>query len=377
MLDVISFAIGVLIGNAILIGLIAGIHRLGSGRKARTLLLIDHMDAIARAGLPLSTGLRMAAGDLGWFLGARVRKAAYRLEEGASLEVALSALPRSVPPIIGRMAALGERSGNLSPFLSELRRSYRRGVLDPTPPTLAFLYPVTVTLTVCVILLGLIRYILPKLDAVMLSLKLPPVAPSVRVLDLGAKGAIALILLLGIGWIYGGAPLRSIAGLSRILRYAADRLVLATPFLGRIVRARFWQVFATSTGLLLRSGATLPEAVRVVAETEPNRVLRRRTLALAGHLEEGGRIPGFPGGKRLIPRSLLWFVEAGEAGGEMAEHLLAAGDQMAERLQMSALVASRMLVPGLVILNGLLVMGVWWVVTTPFVTILEKALPFR
>ena len=346
-------------------------------RRARIYVLVDHLEAMARRGLPLPVGLRTLGRDLGGYFGTRLAHVARRVEEGETLGEAFASCPHTLPPILQRMVDLGARSGNATAFLGELRRSYRRIEELPYRSAAIILYPAVLTITISIIVLFVFTFIVPKYLLVYESLNLAIPLIGLLIWLRGASqfllaAAVLLPLLIFLGHTpnhFGISPLRFMKG-------AADRVVLLLPILRGLGRSNSIYTFSVSTGLLLRAGATLPEAARMSGETEPNSALRPRYERLAAHLEEGGGLTEFCRRDRWFPADFLWFAEGGEASGRMSESLLAAAEHFDTKFQYAAQVATRTVIPIFVVLNGLLVLAVWCGTVLPILYILKRVTPF-
>jgi type II secretory pathway component PulF len=349
--------------NLAFLGLIQIVYGTTMKRRAKVFTLVEHLAEMAERALPLATGLRMLATDLGGVFGNRVGRVARRMEDGASLADALEAVPGAFPPLVRSLAAQGERCGNLAAFLRELRRLYARMVEAPGRSVYQFFYPVLITICVNAVLLALFIGILPKFYEILRALKTSQnhldhyVVWFERVLwanqaTLLSSVVIVLLLFLGAGSSrFGSSTFRFLGSL-------LDPLVLALPVFGRVVRDGALGRWALGSGLFLRAGATLPEALRAAADAEPNRILAGRFRKLAAAAAEGRRLSEAGRALGVLPTDLLWFVEAGEAAGALPDYLVQAAGHYDTKSVFAAEVAGRSVVPLFVLLNGLLVLAV-------------------
>lgn len=365
-----------LVLDAVVLILLANVYLFDTRRRARIYILVDHLEAIARKGLPMTTGLRMTGQDLGGFLGTRLARVAHRLEEGASLGEAFASCPHGLPPFLRKMVALGERGGNLPAFLAEMRRSYRRVEGFPYRPVAVVLYPVVLTVMIGIVLIFLRTFVWPKYQYIFDSLEIR--------LDLvhwwpWLDGAAHLLLLLSVLFalvvFLGHSPFHFGVWPTRFCKRWADRILLRLPLIGPIIRDHSVHTFAVATGLLLRAGAALPEAVRTAGEAEPNGILRGRYERLAGHLDEGGKMADLCRPEDGWPDDFLWFVEGAEATGALPDHLLQAGTHYDTKVRYSNQLASRTIVPVLVILNGGLVLAIFASTMLPIIRIQKRSIP--
>jgi type II secretory pathway component PulF len=364
--------IAVLIFNCVFIALLAAIYLLVTRRRARIYLLVDLLEALSRRGMPIQVGIRMMGKDVGGVFGTRLQEVARRVEEGASLGDAFAACPHILPPLLRGMVRLGERSGNLAAFMAELRRIYRRVEEVPYRYAAAFIYPVVITLFIGLIFAGMWWYLVPKLQAISGALMLGSKGVWTAI-GWGHQALLFAALMLALHTFLGRTPFQFGLSPLRFLRRVGDWGVLVLPLLGELVRQHSIQVLAASTGLLLRAGADLPEAVRWAAAEEGNRLLRRRYEDLVRDLEEGGRMGDVCRADRWFPEDFIWFVEMGEASGSLGDCLMQAGAHFDTKARYGAEMASRSVIPIFVVLNGAFVAAVFISWTLPFLEILKRS----
>ncbi len=374
MLQFVVFVLGLGLANLGLLAALEGAYLFVTRCRERIYVLVDHLTALARKELPIHAGLRMLGQDLGGIMGTRVQGVARRVEEGATLGEALAASPWIFPPLLRSMVALGERSGNFAAFLDEMRRSYRRAAEMSHQSVYPFLYPLILTLCVNAGLTLLSLTTVPKFAEIFMQLGIRDFTSEWWPrLFLANQAVFVLCILMIVFVVLGGFSPHVGLSFLRDLKGASDRLLLWTPLLGTYLRDGAARHFAVSTGLLLRAGAPLPDAVEAAAEAERNEVYRRRLRAAAERLREGARLSEV---LRPVFRSdLLWFVEAGEAAGSLPERLLEAAVHYDTRVRFSAALASRAMIPLFVVLNGGLVLTAFLLIFLPITEVLRSTVP--
>lgn len=345
-------------------------------RRAKVYALIEHLASLTRKAYPLATGLRMLAADLGGIFGVRLGRVARRMEEGASLGEALRRVPSAFPPVVRSLVVLGERSGNLAAFLEELRRVYGRFVESPARSVYVFLYPVLLTVFISAVLSGLFVAIVPKFNEIFFQMGIRNLyAPWWERLLWANQAVLALSVLLLAVVFSGGASFHFGASPFRAFGAVLDRLVLWLPLVGGVVRDASVAQLARCAGLFLRGGVPMPAALRAAAEAEPNRVLAARYRRIADRAEEGVRLSTALRESGAFRPDLAWFVETGEASGELPDHLLQAAVHYDTRTRFAAQVASRAVIPFFVVLNGALVLGVCLLMFLPLRDLMRKVIP--
>lgn len=345
-------------------------------RRAKLYVLIEHLAELARRAMPLGTGLRQIAADLRGRLGAKMDRVARHLEDGRPFAEAVAAVPGAFPPAVAGFLALGERCGNLAGMLEELRKTYGRMSETASRTVYYFLYPVLLTLFISAVLAGLQAGIVPKFMEIAKQTGFH-VDYEARWSALSTANQAVFALCLGLAaFIFvGGGSVHFGGGWSRPVRAVLGRAALAVPVLAAVVRDRSAAQFAAAVGLVVRAGGALPEALRAAADVEGNPVLARCYARLAARVAEGERFSAAARRERAFPDEFLWFVEAGEASGALADHLRDAAAHYDTRARFAAQVASRAVIPFFVLLNGALVLAACLLTYRPMIDILQKVTP--
>lgn len=216
---------------------------------------------------------------------------------------------------------VGEHSGILSQNLlylaDELKKKeeLRRKVLG------ALVYPIFITIATLGVTTLLTAYIFPKIMPIFTSLnaKLPfttraLIAMSQYVRDWGVVTLIVMIAI-GIGYML-------LHRKNKLFRMWNDRTVLFMPLAGGMARTYNIATFCRTTGILLKSGVLLSEAMRITGDTMRNRIYRRECQRLAECVEKGEPISRYLlKRKAFFPPMLSHMVAIGEKTGRLSDVL--------------------------------------------------------
>lgn len=367
--------------NIVVLGMLNLAYLILGRRRWKIYLLVEHLATLAQNGLPIHAGLRAVGRDLGGYLGLKVARVAHALEEGRSMSEAFQAVPGTFPPLLRSMLALGEKSGNLAGFLQEMRRSYRRIADLPFQSLYIFLYPLVLSIGINLALASLYAGIIPTFFGIMQQGRVGEAGHRIMAWWPRLITANEILLLLCVVMVMflvvGGVSLHFGSSFLRILKRALDRAVLAAPILGGLARDGAIQQFALCSGLFLRSGAGLPEALSAGAAVERNGVLRRRLERLAARVGEGSRFSAAVREEGGFGDDFLWFVDTGETSGMLADHLVLASIHYESKVRLAARLASRGVVPFFVLANGAIVLGTFLLLFLPIQEILKAAIERR
>jgi len=346
-----------LVSNAIFLVLLQAFYMKLARRRWRIYMLVEHLATLVQGGMPVHSGLRVIGRDLGGFLGSRLGRVAEAVAQGRTLGDAFESAPAAFPPLLRSMLSLGERSGNLAGFLEEMRRSYKRIAELPQQSLYIFFYPLVLCVGINVALLGLYYSVAPKFLTIMAQVGVgsPDYMTQWSRLLLANEAVLALCVAMFAFFMMGGSSIHFRTSILGLLKGAVDRILLVLPLVGGMVRDVAVQQFALCSGLLLKTGATLPEAVHAAAEAVTNKVLRRRFEGVARAVAEGARLSAAARDEGVGGSDLLWFLETGEASGLLSEHLQLAATHYETKARLVSRVVARAVVPVFVLLNGAIV----------------------
>lgn len=363
----------IVVADLLLLGVVVSTYSLVIRRRLRIYMLVETLATMAQHGLPLHAALRMLGRDFGGHFGLQLGLVARAVEDGRRLDEAFDLHPQSFPPLLRSMIRLGCRGGNLAAALDSARQSYRYLTETPSRSVFFFLYPVLLCVLVN-IFTGLLGVGLkPKFEEIWTSLgqRDIPALISWDILVATSQGLMVAGVLLALFVVLGLAPQHY--GVSpRRFRAWLDRVVLWIPFVASVARSTSWSRFAFGTGLMLRAGGRLDEAVELASEAESNQRLRAGLDRAVARIREGARASTALRDEAKAPEDLVWFFEAGESSGALADHLMQAGEHFDARVRFAGYSSTRLVVPILVLMNGAIVVMIYGAMFHPFVSLWNK-----
>ena len=263
---------------------------------------------------------------------ARTRLAAVRdaVREGRALSAAMAAGSAQVTPFEQAVMEVGERTGGMHEALGRLATFLEEQEKLREKLATAMLYP-CVVVSLAVAIGGLVlTFMLPMVQRVFESMHRD--LPMLTVVMLNGGRALGLVLLLlAAGAAAGAAWLRRAMRADEALRIRVDRRLFSVPLVGAGWRNLASLRFVRVLGLLLERGVGLIEGVPMAGRASGSAWLadcaRRETQAMG----QGKPLVEVIRGIRPLHPSLAAWVQAGEAGGNLAGLL----DNAAQRFQQS------------------------------------------
>jgi general secretion pathway protein F len=300
---------------------------------------------------------------------------------GASLSKALARHPRQFPDIYRALIAAGEESGKLGSVLQSLADYVEERAKLQQKITLAFVYPVIVTIVALAVVIGLLTYVVPQIVQVFANTK--------QALPWLTRALIATSnFVRGYGWIVAAVVAVAAFLASRALRVEAVRMrwhqrILRLPVVGVLARSLNTARFASTLSILVGSGVPMLRALQAAGETLTNRAMRARVIDATQRVREGFSLAKAlradadeerrPGHVKVFPPVLIHLIASGEATGKLPEMLARAADIHAREAERRALFFTSLLEPALILTMGVIVMLIVLAVLLPIIEINQLA----
>jgi len=300
---------------------------------------------------------------------------------GTSLSNALARHPRQFPDIYRALIAAGEESGKLGVVLASLADYIEERARLTQKITLAFVYPVIVTLVALLVVIGLLTYVVPQVVQVFANTK--------QALPFLTVALIAISdFVRGWGWLLVVVLSIAIFLVRRALKIDAVKLrwhkrILTLPVMGVLSRSLNTARFASTLSILVGSGVPMLRSMQAAGETLTNVAMRLRVLDATQRVREGFSLAralradaedkNRPGQIKLFPPVLIHLIASGEATGKLPEMLGRAADIHAREAERRAMFFTSLLEPILILAMGVVVMLIVLAVLLPIIEINQLA----
>ncbi len=276
---------------------------------------------MTKAELPLDETLRMVS--LQPLVSSRTRllaaKLHERVREGASFSEALEESQR-FPEYYWRLVRAGEAGGSLTTVLDELALLLERALEMRRQIGTALLYPMTLIAAAIGAMIVIATVLVPTMVPLFKDAGVAlPIAVQIMV-DLTrtvSQNWLAVVVLV-IGSTTG-AVVASRNGRFRLMR---DRLLLALPIIGGLIRNREMARFTRTISTLIHNGVALLEAVRITTNVLQNTAFSRVALDAAESLKEGRSLSSELAASGLFSELAVRLVGIGEHTGQLDAMLM-------------------------------------------------------
>jgi len=272
-------------------------------------------------GLPLLSALALLANQTQQqTLRRTIEALANAVRDGRAFSDALSEHPNVFPPLYVGMVSAGEVGGALEQALVRLAELGEHEADLRSRVTSAFAYPLFVLFMAVVMTIFLMSYVIPSLALVFIESKqlLPlPTRILLRISQIFTHWWLAIVAgLVAVGWFFH----RWYA--SPMGRSTIDRLLIAVPGVGALVRKLETAQFGRNLGVMVGQGVPLLQALDVVGRNVSNAVLRRAVEQITRAVGEGSSLAAALAASREFPVFVSNMVTVGEESGTVDAALL-------------------------------------------------------
>ncbi len=251
------------------------------------------------------------------------------IRKGASFSAMLAEEKRIFSPLVASLIASGEKSGNLDDILDRLADSLERSKEVKRQLLAAMFYPMFVLLAAIGVIVFLVVGVIPKFASVMAARKASLPASTQMLMNVST-------------WMQDyGAMLGIVLGVSIFLILAActtrpgkrvvDRVLLYVPVVGGAVQYAAMAQAGWCLAMLLRSGVTALESIRVTSSVTGNLIIGESFQAAAE-----GLLQGRPLSKTFeqphIPLMMRHMAAVGESSGQLDTVMNSAGEYYQKEL---------------------------------------------
>jgi type IV pilus assembly protein PilC len=271
-----------------------------------------------RTGLSLLAALRVCA-EQGSSPAARVwNRVADSIRAGSTLHEAMAA-HRCFARLTTSLVEVGERSGNLDLVLTRAAEAMARRRQARTQVVTALAYPALVVVLAVATVSFMMISVVPKLGKFLAALgrRLPPVTQ----LLVDIADAVHVHLLTGSLVLLGLVAVLAVAWSTRPGRLRLERVLLAIPVVGRILRLSAVSTFAHNGALLLASGVRLTAALAVLQPLFALHLVRVRLGRARERVVQGSPLAQSLDGEKVFTPLVHSMVAVGETSGALDEVL--------------------------------------------------------
>ncbi|MGE5544111.1 MAG: type II secretion system F family protein [Bacillota bacterium] len=288
-------------------------------------LFCRQMAMVLRAGLSLMNGLNIMKTQISDRMMRKEAERMYReVQTGKALSEAMSSAESAIPPLLARMVATGEASGNLAEIFLRMSDFYEQEHNIQTRIRGAMVYPIILSVVALGLLFFVFQFLIPQIERLLsgTGAHMPMITRTIiGMADFVQENLLLMVITLG--------------GLLFLVRYwmmtpqgrfQKDRLIAKAGILGTVSANLVTTRFARTAAIVFRSGIPLLQGLELIRQNAGNALAEqaldyamegvRKGESLAYHLDRA----------HFFDPMTIQMVRVGEETGSMDEVM----GQMAE-----------------------------------------------
>lgn len=325
------------------------INQYRSVPKRDLVFFFKQLSFMLRSGLPVLQALQLSESQSKGRLRLVIRQMLTDIENGSPLSKAMSKHKEVFPVLAVNLMLAGESTGALDQVANRLATHLEKKAALRSQTINALIYPTVVVLVAIGVVIFLVWKIIPQFAKFLLGRgkKLPP---STQFLIDASNFALQYGLYIFVG------VLLTILGLILFYqtpqgRLTLDSAILRVPVIGKLLRFGAMAELNWSLSMMLRSGITAYEALKICGNVISNRLISNKLFS-ASELILGGKDLSSSIKSNAIPDLVTQMTAVGEKTGTLDHVLHELGAFYEEQLQVGVKRMSAMIEPALILLIG-------------------------
>ena len=291
------------------------------------------------------------------------------VEKGASLSQALGRHPKVFNRLYVAMVRAGETGGVLDSVLLQLAAVIEKQVELRRKIKSAMTYPVVVFCVCILIVAAMLLFIVPTFKNIYSQLggTLPVLTRVLISISTAFKKFFPIFFVLGGLGIWGFKRwIETDTG-----RAVWDRVKLKTPVFGKLVHKTALTRFASTLGVLMRSGVPILEALEITSDTVSNDVLALAVKDVQAGVKVGESMAKPLAQHDIFPPMVTQMIAVGEETGAVDTMLDKIGEFYSQEVEATVNALTSLLEPLLIVFLGACVGGMVIALYMPMFNIIK------
>ena len=325
------------------------LRSLSSVKTMEKLLFFDTLGNMIQAGMPLNKGLQMIARQTRNKKFAGVIIDLFTLiESGGGLANGMRQNPDVFDDAVCSVVEAGEKSGNLSEVLRQIKSHYERINALQSRVRSMMLYPIILLIMMVGIVVVMTIFVIPRLMELFRNPEALPMPTRALLWMSNLVQNHWTFLLLGIFGVYF---LAKFIVSTRMGRYYYDQLLILMPVMGDIRRDMIINRTMRILGFLVSSGVPLLDALQLSAKISGNAVYQEKFLMAASDLTKGISLSQYMADtERYFPEILVGLISVGEQTGAIDKAFTRTGEYFDARTEQKLTRLSKLLEPAILLI---------------------------
>jgi type IV pilus assembly protein PilC len=316
------------------------------------------MSFMLRTGLPVAHALELAKAQLsGSRLNLTIRLMLKDIEAGQSLSSAMRKHKAVFPDMAVNLVVAGESSGDLHAIMERLAIHFDKKAALRAQMINAMIYPAVVVLAAIGVGTFMVVKIIPKFAQFLLG-QGKPLPPSTQLL-IDISAVVRANGLFIVGGLIVFITLVLLFYQTRTGRLWIDNILLRLPVIGSLLVTGSMAQMSWALSILLRSGVTVYDAMKITASLIGNRVYSDKLQEVSTKILEGRDIARSLSHPK-IPPLVMQMIAVGESTGNLDHVLQELGVYYEKLLEIAIKRLSALIEPAMILVIGSMVGFVYY-----------------
>jgi len=294
-----------------------------------------------------------------------------QVEQGSTFAEALARHPKAFSALFVNLVAAGEVGGILDTILNRLAAYLEKAEKLARQVKGAMTYPVAVLVIAVAVISLLLVKVIPVFEKMFVDFGGALPGPTQLVVDLSAwmQAYLGVCLAGGAVALFGFLQARR---RSERFRYQTDRLFLASPVFGPVLKKVAVARFTRTLGTMIASGVPILEALDIVGRSAGNMVIEEEIQTARSAIAEGRTIAEPLQDSKVFPGMVVQMIAVGEETGSMETMLSKIADFYDDEVDTAVASLTALLEPVMIVFLGGAVAGILVAMYLPIFKIAEN-----
>lgn len=324
----------------------------GGRVKSKDLQIFTRQFAtLINAGIPVVDSLRILSEGL---RPGPLKEACFRvklsIESGRRLSDSMAANPRVFDRLYCNMIQAGEEAGILEGILQRLSVYLEKNEKTKRQVKGALTYPAIIVFVACLVITGILVFIIPKFQEFFLAAGKEP--PALTMFVVGMSENIMKNWYIYIGALVGTPILISQWVKTPDGKATLDKFLIKAPIVGEVIQKSAVARFSRTLSTLLSSGVGLIDAIEIAARTSDNFVIENALLQSKVSVTQGRTFAQPLARQKVIPDMVTQMISIGEQSGTLDVMLGKIADFYEDEVETAVKTMTSLVEPLLMIVLG-------------------------
>ncbi len=272
------------------------------------------------------------------------------IESGKQFSEAIAKHPKLFGPLYISMVRASEMSGAFARMLDRIAAYLRQELETRKMVVGASIYPGIIATMAVGVTVFLLTFVLPRFAGVFKGKEEALPAPTKFLM------AVSDFMIV-YWWVILMAVAAMISGFLLFIRtelggFWWDRTKLAMPVASRMFRALYISRSLHTMGELLNAGVPMLDTLSITGDISGNRLFKRMWRGVHSSVRQGKKIQSHLGRSKLLPKSVVQMIAAGEDSGKLGEVLDEVSEYYHRLLREAIKAVTSMIEPLMIVIMG-------------------------